>query len=306
MIAHFGSGQASGHRLESKEERMKSLRSVAAAALVLALLGAFPLALSARANQVDAVVGLAYEAGSNALLKADARTLYRSSDGGKTWQKLTEAPVEGGQISSLAASPAAQGVLYVAGPGLGVLRSDDDGKTWSERNEGLPSREIIAVTAHTTQAETVYAVLKDQGIYRSQDGGKSWRLMDRTPQQGLRQLIHSNMAGSMQSGWLFAATAKGVRRVMDCFCLWQDAGKLGNPAHSVAYDPRQPEHLYTATEKGLFRSTDGGENWVEFKPPATDVVGLVITRSGALFAINAEGDLYRSEDQGDTWTKVNG
>lgn len=284
---------------------MRSLHRIGAAALLIGLLAAMPFVQSARANQADAVVGLVYEVGADALLKADARALYRSTDGGKSWQKLTDAPMEGGRISSLAASPAAKGVLYVAGSGLGVLRSDDDGKTWSERNDGLPSRNVVAVAAHTTQPETLYVVVKDHGFYRSQDAGKSWRLMERTSQEGLRQLIHTNMAGSMQTGWLFAATAKGVRRAMDCFCLWQDAGKLGSQAYAAAYDPKQPKHLYTATEKGLFRSTDGGESWVEMKSPSAGVVGLVFTRLGALFAINAGGDLYRSEDQGGKWTKVN-
>lgn len=151
----------------------------------------------------------------------------------------------------------------------------------------------------------MYAVLKDQGVYRSQDAGKSWRLMERASQQGLRQLIHSNMAGSMQTGWLFAATAEGVRRAMDCFCLWQDAGKLGGQAYSVAYDPKQPEHLYVATQKGLFRSADGGEDWIEMKSPSADVIGIAFTASGALFAINAEGRLYKSDDQGGTWTQAN-
>ncbi len=285
---------------------MRRLYGFSCAALLIALLfaaGAMPTAWAGQ--QDDSVVGLTYDSGTGALLKTYAQALYRSTNNGRSWQKIAIPSFEDGQISSLAASPARKGVLYVAGSGLGVLRTDDGGKTWVERNEGLPSREVIAVAAHTTQADTVYAVIKEQGIYRSQDAGKTWRLMDRTSQAGLRQLIHSNTAGSMQTGWLFAATAKGVRRVMDCFCLWQDAGKLGSRAYSITYDSRQPEHLYTATEKGLFRSADGGENWVEMKSPSSKVVGLAFARSGALFAVNTDGDLYRSEDQGSTWTKVN-
>lgn len=276
------------------------------AGLVATLFGSGSMP-TAKATQPDgAVVTLTYDAGTDALLKAYAHALYRSGDGGRSWHKIAIAEIESGQLLSVTASPVGKGVMYVAGSESGVLRTDDGGKTWVERNEGLPSRNIIAVTAHTTQPDTVYAVVNERGFYRSQDGGRSWRLMERSAQDGLRQLIHSNLPGSMQTGWLFAATAKGVRRVMDCFCLWQDAGKLGAQAHSVAYDPRQPEHLYTATDKGLFRSTDGGESWIEFKAPTADIVGLVATRSGFLFAINAESNLYRSEDQGGRWTKVNG
>jgi photosystem II stability/assembly factor-like uncharacterized protein len=285
---------------------MRGLAKIGSVALAIALLFGSAALTSTWANERDgSVVGLAYDPGKDALLKAYARVLYRSTDQGTSWQKIAIAPLKAGQISSLAASPAGKGIIYIAGAGVGVLRSDDGGKTWVERNEGLASRDVIAVAAHTTQPETAYAVLKDQGVYRSQDGGHSWRLMDRTSQEGLRQLIHSNMAGSMQTGWLFAATSKGIRRAMDCFCLWQTAGKLDGQAYAVTYDPREPKHLYAATEKELFSSPDGGENWVQMASPTSEIVALAFTRSGLLFAVNADSDLYRSDDGGAKWTKVN-
>lgn len=285
---------------------MTGLAKIGSVALVIALLFGAGKVTSIWANEQDGrVVGLAYDPGTDALLKAYGHVLYRSSDQGKSWQTIAIAPLKDRQISSFAVSPASKGILYVTGAGVGVLRSDDGGNTWVERNEGLANRDVIAVAAHTTQPETAYAVLKDKGVYRSQDGGHSWRLMDRTSQQGLRQLIHSNMPGSMQTGWLFAATAKGVRRVMDCFCLWQSAGKLFGQAYAVTYDPREPKHLYAATETGLFSSLDGGEDWVPIKSPTSEIIALAFTRSGVLFAINADSDLYTSKDGGATWMKAN-
>jgi photosystem II stability/assembly factor-like uncharacterized protein len=275
------------------------------AALSIAILFGAGAVRAAETNQQDErLIALAYDPGTQTLLKADANALYRSSDGGQSWHRTAMPYPEDGKISAVAASSAARGVIYVAGPGLGVVRSDDGGKTWVERTEGLPGRDVIAVAAHTTQPDTVYAVVKEQGIYRSQDAGKSWRMMDRGPRDGLVQLIHSDMAGSMQTGWLFAATPSGIRRIMDCFCLWQDAGGLASEARSVTYDPKQPEHIYAATEKGLFRSSDGGENWTEMTSPISNAVALVFGHSGTLYVINADGRLFRSADQGVTWAAV--
>lgn len=287
--------------------RLENLaRGLGAVALAITLLfGAGAPARAGANEQNGSVVTLAYDSGAETLFKAYAHALYRSVDSGQSWQKIEIRVLGDGRITSVTASPAGKGVMYVAGLGLGVLRTDDGGKTWTKRDEGLPSRDVIAVAAHTTQSETLYVVVKDRGFYRSQDAGKTWRLMERGSQQELRQLIHSNMAGSMQTGWLFAATAKGVRRVMDCFCLWQDAGKLGTQAYGITYDPREPKHIYTATEKGLFRSSDGGETWTEMTSPGPKVVALVFTRTGTLFVIGPDGALYRSADEGSTWKQVN-
>ncbi|MEH2506691.1 photosystem II stability/assembly factor-like uncharacterized protein [Bradyrhizobium sp. AZCC 1578] len=309
MTGHGNAGSA-GYRFRQcitfVRKRVRNFARVGSVALVIALLFGAGTVTSIWGNEQDGrVVGLTYDPGTDALLKAYGHVLYRSTDQGTSWQTIAIAPLKDRRISSFAVSPAGKGILYVTGAGVGVLRSDDGGNTWVERNEGLASRDVIAVAAHTTQPETAYTVLKDRGVYRSQDGGHSWRLMDRTSQQGLRQLIHSNMPGSMQTGWLFAAASKGVHRAMDCFCLWQTAGKLDGQAYAVTYDPGEPKHLYAATERGLFSSPDGGENWVPIKSPTSEIIGLAFTRSGVLFAIDADSDLYNSTDGGVTWIKAN-
>src|SRR6266581_6726635 len=266
----------------------------AAALVVLPLLCAGAIRAAGATQQDHRIVALAHDPGTDTMLKAYPRELFRSSDSGQSWNPVAIPSSGNGATAGLAASPAGKSVTYVVGEGLGVLQSEDGGTSWIERNEGLPSRDVIAVAAHTTQPETVYVVVPDHGVYRSQDAGKSWRLMDRGSLGGIKQLIHSDMPGSMQTGWLFAATSKGIRRSMDCFCLWQDAGKLESEVYSVTYDPGQPEHIYAATENGLFRSTDGGESWVQTTSPGSKVVALAFARTGTLYAVNDEGILFRS------------
>ncbi|MFH1343417.1 MAG: YCF48-related protein [Pseudomonadota bacterium] len=281
-------------------------RGLGAAALAFALLfGAEIPVRAAAGEQAGGVVTLAYDSGTQTLFKAYARALYQSSDGGRSWQKTEISALQDGRIASVAVSPATKGVMYIAGSGIGVLRTEDGGNSWIERDEGLPGRDVIAVAAHATQPDTVYAVVRDQGVYRSEDAGKSWRLMERGSQGGIRQLIHTDMPGSMQTGWLFAATPKGIRRNMDCFCLWQDAGKLGTEAYSVTYDPGQPDHIFAATAKGILRSTDGGENWVEVTSPGANAIALAFSRAGTLYAFDDAGMLFLSTDQGGTWNPVN-
>lgn len=275
-------------------------------ALLLGLLGTAGAAqLSAADSNRAGAVALAFDRSSGTLLKATVESLYRSADEGRNWTRLALLPsAKGGGIASVAVSAGDKGVLYVAGPGIGVLRSDDGGRSWMGRVKGLPSRKVVALATHADQPDTLYAYVAARGIFRSEDGGTRWQLMDGGPRHGIQRLVHSNMPGSMQTGWFFAATAKGVSRSMDCFCGWRDAGGLDSAVEVVAYDPRQPQHVYAATDDGLVLSTNGGEQWARVNAPAAGITALVATPSGVLYAGTGDGVLYRSSDQAKTWERV--
>jgi photosystem II stability/assembly factor-like uncharacterized protein len=109
------------------------------------------------------------------------------------------------------------------------------------------------------------------------------------------------MEGSMQSGWLFAATDKGVYRAMDCFCGFRLAGSLPGPVSTVTYDPNQPKELYAAIGKDVFSTANGGEDWQKAASPGGEVGALTYSPSGVLYALLADGRLVRSQDKGRRW-----
>ncbi len=277
-----------------------------AAILVLA---AFTLSVGAASESTtapdDRVVAVAASGtGYRTVIKAHAGKVALSRNGGRDWLIVPLPEVTGPvSVSTVAISPRRQGTFYVAGPGFGVLRSTDGGNTWVTRNSGLPSLDVATLALHADQAETVYAYIRGKGIFRSEDGGERWKFMDAGPRNAIAQLIHTNMPESMQTGWLFGATERGVGRSMDCFCGWRDAGGLGQNVSKVTFDPGEPQRVYAATAQGLFTSADGGEHWSPVKTP-DQVSALVGTRSGLLIATGATGDLYGSDDHGTTWHRV--
>jgi len=249
------------------------------------------------------IVALTVNGEANTLFKAYPHKLYRrnAEDGG--WAQVPLPPaIEAHRIAAVAAAKR-KDVLYLAGAGVGVLRSADGGRTWETRNDGLPSREAMALTVHADQPDTVYVYLAGKGIFRSDDAGKHWKLMDGGPRERLVQFVHSNMPGSMQTGWFFAAAANGVARSMDCFCGWYDAGGLNAEVYAVAYDPKQPQQVYAATEKGFFVSTNGGEEWRRVKSPGRIVTALAVMPSGTLYAAS-NGRLFRSANGANTWERI--
>lgn len=272
----------------------------------LALLAGMLAAGGARAAQRSPrgpVAALAIAPGSGSLLEAAGNGLYRSTDEGRTWSRLPASAR--GRITSIAVA-AKGGIVYVAGPGAGVLRSDDGGRRWTAADKGLPGKDVLALATHATQPGTVYAYVAKRGIFRSEDGGGHWKLMDGGPREPIQRLVHSNMAGSMQTGWFFAATDRGVSRSMDCFCGWRDAGALGRPATALAYDLKEPQRVYVATGDGLYMSENGGEKWERVNAPAADITALAAAPSGVLYAATASGILFRSADRARSWAPVDG
>ncbi|HJU19243.1 MAG TPA: YCF48-related protein [Stellaceae bacterium] len=284
----------------------KQVHRLAAVVLTISMLAGIGI-VQASENTVplgvnQAVGALAYAWQTKTLYKSDGKALYSSDDGGRQWAKMPLAALaHGSLITAVAVTAVGQGTLYVAGPGLGVLRSVDAGKRWVSVSRGLPRRDVIALATRSTAPDTVYAVVKGKGIYRSENGGTLWRLMGKGPPAEIRQIIHTNMAGSMQTGWLFAATDKGVYRSMDCFCGFRNAGNLPGPVGAVAYDPKQPKELYAAVGERVFNSANGGQQWHPVGSPGARVTGLTYSPAGVLYALLAGGRVMRSNDNGMHW-----
>lgn len=192
----------------------------AAVLLALALVPsaiAPPGASAQDASPAGAAVSVAVDAVDGGLLKIDGG-LFRSSDGGQNWTPLAlPEGVDPTTLRWVATTAEAPDSLYAAGPGAGVLRSDDRGTTWRTLSDELPSQEVAAFAVHTFRPDTLYASIDGQGVFRTEDSGGSWMLMDEGPPAKVTALAHSTYEGSMNTGWLYAGTPDGPYLSMDCF-----------------------------------------------------------------------------------------
>ncbi len=285
------------NRRERTNRWTAAARRLMAAVMMMAAAGASTA--TAAVNDADpqhaAFALVANAAGT--LFKATASGLHRSADGGITW---TGVPVPGSAHRFLAVPAGARDALYLGGPGAGIARFDLTTGQLTDIGKGLPNAELAALAAHATQPDTLYAVLAGDGIWRTQDAGKTWERMDKRTANA-RRLIHTNLKGSMQTGWLYAITPDKIRLSMDCFCLWRNAGALPEPASAIAFDPSEPATMYAATPEMVFRSDDGGQNWRRVSAAGGGVVDIAVTRTGAVFVLMRTGAVLRSADRGATW-----
>lgn len=159
---------------------------------------------------------LAVDALDGTLLKAE-RGLFRSVDQGQKWEAIPVPSVPQGKLRYVATSAAALNTLYAAGPGAGLLRSEDRGLTWRSISAGLPGQAVAAFAVHSLRPDTLFAWIEEQGLFRTEDGGSRWQRMDGGPPARPLGLAHSTLEGSMNTGWLYSATPSGPYLTMDCF-----------------------------------------------------------------------------------------
>ncbi|NND52775.1 MAG: glycosyl hydrolase [Flavobacteriaceae bacterium] len=229
--------------------------------------------------------------------------IWKTTNGGRHWENISDG-FFGGSIGAITVAKSDPNVMYAGGgektvrgnvsSGYGIWKSVDAGKTWEE--SGLKnSRHVPRIAVHPTDFNTVYAGVlgniykptSERGVYKSTDGGKSWKKI----------LFANNQAGVVDL--LIDPTNPRI--------LYASTWRV----------QRTPYSLSSGGEgSALWKSTDEGETWTEiskndgFPTDTLGIIGVTVSpvnnqRVWAIVENKEKGGLYRSENGGETWTQVN-
>lgn len=267
------------------------------------------------------IVGSAMAFDGDALIVAHDGLSRR--DGGGAWLALP-APA-GGNILALAAHPDRAGRI-VAGLADGVALSEDGGRSWEVRRLGLPDTPVTAVTMAAAKPDTLYAALRDDGLWKSEDAGRSWAFaMDRPwlaeAERDLTALASVELATGMGGIWIYAGTDLGLTRVPDCFCRWQDvqpgdamdalvSGAApaphaplpdGEPVIALVSAASLASRLYAALPSGVWVSEDAGVVWAQRSTFRAEAIAVHPGNADSVAALTRDG-LIQSRDGGKSWT----
>ena len=301
-----------------------SRRAFVGAAMAGAGILGLPSSLRAGTAAKEAPVhALAFE--GDALLAA-RRRLSRSDDGGASWQ-LVAVP-DGGDVLALATHPDRRGRVVAGLETGGIAVSDDGGRNWKTRSSGLPDQAVIAIALAAALPDTIYAAIRGDGLWRSEDAGRSWAfVMDRPwlakAEHDPMALASVNLATGMGGIWIYAGTEAGLTRVPDCFCRWQDVQPgdamdalatgakpaseaplpQGETIHALVSAPFAPETLYAGLPSGLWASQDAGVVWSPVKKGDATAIAVHPTDPEHIVAV-VDGDLMQNRDAGTTWAAL--
>ena len=224
---------------------------------------------------------------------------YRSTDSGERWERAGF-PERGLDVYTITYHPTRPNIMYAGTAPAGVFRSDDGGENWrrltNARSPGhcemdFPAR-VIRIAVDPTRPDDVYVALEVSGVIGSADGGETFKdlsapLIELAKQPHLKSRIGSEV------------DAEGM---LD--------------SHAIAVSTAAPGQPLLAVRMGLFRGDDRGASWTDLQigrfSPLTYCRDIVVSPHDArvLYAClssaarSDDGALYRSDDVGATWRRV--
>jgi len=210
----------------------------------------------------------------------EERGVFRSKDGGETWEKVLFRDSKTGAID-LILDPQNPRIIYASlweagrtsysltsgGPGSGLFKSTDGGDTWTEltRNRGLPRGVIgkIGVTASPARSGRVWAIVEalDGGVFRSEDGGESWQKVNENRRLRQRAWYYSRIYADTQSPDTVYVLNTGFYKSIDGGQTYSSLRPPHGDNHDLWIDPQNPDRMINSNDGGANVSNNGGLSW---------------------------------------------
>ena len=263
------------------------------------------------------------------------------------WENIGPTNI-GGRITSLVCDPAKPDSLWAGGAGGGVWQSTDAGRTWKGLWHHQSVLNVGSLAIHPTNPKILYCGTGEAnlsadsyagvGIYRTTNGGKTWRLFASSKKTGIPSRIgviaidprdphHIRIGGigfgrvspdEAGFGGMYTSRDSGKTWTRETFISAQNYW-----CHSIVFHPTQPQRIFATftaqgTSNGCWRTTDGGATWTQLTnglPAPTKfnraTIALAPSNPDVLYlqvADQSEGVLgiFRSSDGGNTWKDIAG
>ncbi len=214
--------------------------------------------------------------------KNPERGVFRSKDGGKTWQKILYKDDKTGAVD-LVIDPSNPRILYATlweahrtpwsmssgGPGSGLWKSTDGGDTWTDLSaaRGMPKgiKGRIGVAVSAIRPERVWAMVEAEqgGLYRSDDGGKSWRRTSDDARARQRPWYYTHVYADPQNADVVYVLNVQFLKSIDGGRTFSTISVPHADNHDLWIDPNNSQRMINANDGGANVTYNGGQTWTE-------------------------------------------
>jgi photosystem II stability/assembly factor-like uncharacterized protein len=210
------------------------------------------------------------------------RGVFRTKDGGKTWEKVLFRNADTG-ANDIVLDPSNPNTIYATfwqyrrtpwgfesgGAGGSIYKSTDGGDSWTEisRNKGLPTGVLgkIGITVSPVNPNRVWAMIeaKDGGLYRSDDAGENWQRVSDNANIRQRPWYYTRVYADTQQADTVYVLNVGFHKSIDGGRNFTTVGTPHSDNHDLWIAPDNNQRMIEGNDGGANVSTDGGRNWTE-------------------------------------------
>jgi photosystem II stability/assembly factor-like uncharacterized protein len=237
------------------------------------------------------------------------RGVFRSDDGGKSWKKVLYRDENTGAVD-LVMDPTNSQILYAAlyeearkpwilnagGSGSGIYKSTDGGWTWTHLEghglpEGLLGRIGIAVAANGHRVYALIEAKEKGGMYRSEDSGRNWRLVNGDHNLSQRPWYFSHIFADPKNPEVVYSLAYRMLKSIDGGRTFTSMHALHGDHHALWIDPNNPNRMINGNDGGATVSVDGGASWsTEDNQPTAQFYHVVADNRFMYYIYGAQQD----------------
>lgn len=230
-------------------------------------------------------------------VESDERGVYKTTDGGKTWNKVLFKDAKTGAVD-IAVDPNNPRILFAAmweayrtpwemssgGEGSGLFKSTDAGESWTEitQNPGMPKGLVgkIGVSVSPVNSNLVFAIVENAnggGLFRSEDGGDSWRRVSADRNLRQRAWYYSKVVADPGNEDVVYVLNVGFWKSKDGGVNFDRIGTPHGDHHDLWIATNDPQRMVVANDGGGQVSYNGGEGWSSYYTSASAQIYQVVT-----------------------------